>query len=161
MFYCLFLLVLSGRLYSVIVPMCGHIRPPDKSAYLKIIFFYFSTKTYVMGTQKNRLNETVLLSTKTHVKTDGQETNRNFMLKFLLNWTYDHMHFFHNADQLILRYTTNSFHYGVYFFTYWSLLLITFAISLIPDQVQRTVGPDLDSNCLIRLWFSKKYVFKI
>ena len=25
-------------------------------------FFYFSTKTYVLGTQKNRLNETVLLS---------------------------------------------------------------------------------------------------
>ena len=24
-------------------------------------FFYFSTKTYVVGTQKNRLNETVLL----------------------------------------------------------------------------------------------------
>ena len=30
-------------------------------------FSYFSTKTYVVGTQKNRLNETVLLSTKTHV----------------------------------------------------------------------------------------------
>ena len=29
----------------------------------KLLFFYFSTKTYV-GTQKNRLNETVLLSTK-------------------------------------------------------------------------------------------------
>ena len=28
-------------------------------------FPYFSTKTYVMGTQKNRLNETVLLSTQT------------------------------------------------------------------------------------------------
>ena len=32
-------------------------RPPDKLSY----FFYFSTKTYVLGTQKNRLNETVLL----------------------------------------------------------------------------------------------------
>ena len=39
-------------------------RPPDKSAYLKINFSYFSTKTYVVGTQKNRLNETVLLSTQ-------------------------------------------------------------------------------------------------
>ena len=29
----------------------------------KIICSYFSTKTYVVGTQKNRLNETVLLST--------------------------------------------------------------------------------------------------
>ena len=28
---------------------------------LKSFFFYFSTKTYVVGTQKNRLNETVLL----------------------------------------------------------------------------------------------------
>ena len=27
------------------------------------MFFYFSTKTYVVGTQKNRLNDTVLLST--------------------------------------------------------------------------------------------------
>ena len=26
--------------------------------------FYFSTKAYVVGTQKNRLNETVLLSTQ-------------------------------------------------------------------------------------------------
>ena len=33
------------------------------------LFSYFSTKTYVVGTQKNCLNETVLLSTKTYVKT--------------------------------------------------------------------------------------------
>ena len=31
---------------------------------------YFSTKTYVEGTQKNRRNETVLLSTKLQVKSD-------------------------------------------------------------------------------------------
>ena len=30
----------------------------------KNIFPYFSTRTYVVGTQKNRLNETVLLSTQ-------------------------------------------------------------------------------------------------
>ena len=30
----------------------------------KNLFSYFSTKTYVVGTQKNRLNETVLLSTQ-------------------------------------------------------------------------------------------------
>ena len=30
----------------------------------KNYFPYFSTKTYVMGTQKNRLNETVLLGTR-------------------------------------------------------------------------------------------------
>ena len=28
------------------------------------LFSYFSTKTYVVGTQKNRLNETILLSTQ-------------------------------------------------------------------------------------------------
>ena len=27
-------------------------------------FFYFLSKTYLLGTQKNRLNETVLLSTQ-------------------------------------------------------------------------------------------------
>ena len=36
-------------------------RPPDKSAYWKIIFFISHPK-HVVGTQKNRLNETVLLS---------------------------------------------------------------------------------------------------
>ena len=38
-------------------------RPLVKSAY-KILFSYFSTKTYVVGTQKNHLNEMVLLSTQ-------------------------------------------------------------------------------------------------
>ena len=38
------------------------VRTLVKSAYQKSIF-YFLTKTYVVGTQKNRLNETVLLST--------------------------------------------------------------------------------------------------
>ena len=37
---------------------------PNKSAELKIFFSYFSNKTYVVGTQKNRLNETVLLSSQ-------------------------------------------------------------------------------------------------
>ena len=35
-------------------------RPPDKSVYKN----YFSTKTYVVGTQKNLLHEMVLLSTQ-------------------------------------------------------------------------------------------------
>ena len=35
-----------------------------KSVQLKIHFFFISTKTYVVGTQKNRLNERVLLSTE-------------------------------------------------------------------------------------------------
>ena len=33
----------------------------------KKIFFYFSTKTYVVGTQKNRLNEMFFLSTLKHM----------------------------------------------------------------------------------------------
>ena len=42
-------------------------RPPDKSVYWKtIIFIYHESKTYAVGTQKNRLNETVLLSTQKH-----------------------------------------------------------------------------------------------
>ena len=35
------------------------------------LFSYFSTKTYVMSTQKNRLNETVLLSTQNTCFNDG------------------------------------------------------------------------------------------
>ena len=42
-------------------PLC--VKPPDKRV-IKNYFSYFSTKTYVVGTQKNRLNETVLLSTQ-------------------------------------------------------------------------------------------------
>ena len=37
----------------------SYCRPPDKSVFLKIIFLM-----YVVGTQKNRLNVTVLLSTQ-------------------------------------------------------------------------------------------------
>ena len=43
-----------------------YIRPldhVDRSVCLKIIFSYNSTKTYVVGTQKSHLNETILLST--------------------------------------------------------------------------------------------------
>ena len=35
------------------------------------IFSDFSTKTYAVGTQNSRLIDMVLLSTKTHVKSDG------------------------------------------------------------------------------------------
>ena len=34
-------------------------------------FFYFSIKTYVVDTQKNHLNETVLLSTQNTCSNDG------------------------------------------------------------------------------------------
>ena len=39
-------------------------RPLVKRAYQKINFTYFLTKIYVVGTQNNRLNETVLFSTQ-------------------------------------------------------------------------------------------------
>ena len=40
------------------------LRTLVKSVYQNIFFFfYFSTKTYVVGIQKNRLNETVLNET--------------------------------------------------------------------------------------------------
>ena len=36
-------------------------RTPDKSGYLKKYLSYFSTKTSVVGTQKNRHDETFLM----------------------------------------------------------------------------------------------------
>ena len=39
-------------------------NPSDKSAYWKTIFFISHPKHNVVGSQKNRLNETVLLSTQ-------------------------------------------------------------------------------------------------
>ena len=42
-----------------------------------------------MGAQKNRLDETVLLSTKTYAKNYGQEDNYNFTLNiFVLTCEY-------------------------------------------------------------------------
>ena len=37
----------------------------------KLFFLFLNQNICCVGTQKNRLNETVLLSTKTHVLTDG------------------------------------------------------------------------------------------
>ena len=45
-------------------------RAQDKCV-IKNYFSYSSTKTYVVGTQKNHLNEAFLLSTKIYVITDG------------------------------------------------------------------------------------------
>ena len=47
------------------------IRTLVKSVYQKNDFLISKQRHNVVGTQKNRLNETVLLSTKTYVKTDG------------------------------------------------------------------------------------------
>ena len=45
-------------------------RRPDTSQLSKINFLISQPKTNVVGTQKNRLNETVRLSTKTNAKTE-------------------------------------------------------------------------------------------
>ena len=44
-----------------------------KECVLENYFLYFSSKTYVVGTQKNRLNETVLLSTQNTFKLMGKK----------------------------------------------------------------------------------------
>ena len=52
-------------------------------------FSYFSMKTYVVGTQKNRHNETVLLSTQKHMlKLIGKEINAILGAQAILIWTY-------------------------------------------------------------------------
>ena len=43
-------------------------RSPDMSVYL--FFVHFSTKTYVVGTQKNHLNAMALLSTQNNFQTN-------------------------------------------------------------------------------------------
>ena len=50
----------SVVLIGIISYSISNYRPLDKS--VKTYFSYFSTKTYVVGIQKNCLNETVLLS---------------------------------------------------------------------------------------------------
>ena len=66
-------------------------------------FSYFSTKTYELGTQKNGLDKTVLLSTFKKCLTDGKENNNNFTLFFLLNWPYGRsvLHIYYHLDGLI------------------------------------------------------------
>ena len=51
----------GGEIEHIVLHSRGS-RPPDKSEYL--IFSLFLDKKYVMGTQKNRLIETVLWSTQ-------------------------------------------------------------------------------------------------
>ena len=49
-------------MHQLIVIVVG--SPLVLSVYQKNYFSYFSTKTYVVGSQKKRLNERVLLSTQ-------------------------------------------------------------------------------------------------
>ena len=55
---------MCGLSLALCSPSC---RPPDKSVYVKIIFLISQPKHNVVGTQKNRLDETVLLSTQKHM----------------------------------------------------------------------------------------------
>ena len=54
-------------------------------------FSFFSTKTYVVGTQKNCLNETVLLSTQNRLmfRLLGKKIIAFLRSKYLLNWNYE------------------------------------------------------------------------
>ena len=53
--------------------LAAYVRPLVKSVYQKKkkYFSYFKTKTCVVGTQKNRLNETVHLTPKSYAKNYG------------------------------------------------------------------------------------------
>ena len=51
-----------GMIYIGMTRYCY--RPTDKKCLTENYFSYFPIKTYVVGIQKNRLNETVLLSTQ-------------------------------------------------------------------------------------------------
>ena len=56
---------------------------------IRVQFSYFSTQTYVVSTQKNRLNETVLLSTQNTYRLMGKEINAILGAQTILIWTYD------------------------------------------------------------------------
>ena len=59
--------------------------PPDSEA-IKNLFSYSSTKTHVVGTQKNRLIETVLLSTQnTCLKGCERKYSKFYKLKVCLS----------------------------------------------------------------------------
>ena len=61
-----------------------------------VVFSYFSNKTYVVGAQKNRLNETVLSST--------QNKCQNWWIRKYLQFYVDSYSFFneHNALRVII-----------------------------------------------------------
>ena len=75
---CLYLHGIPLNLYNCMKCTQYTATPPDQSAYLKIIFFYFSSKTYVVGTQKNRLTEMVFLSTQNTVLNQWVRNELNF-----------------------------------------------------------------------------------
>ena len=58
---------LAAFIHGVEGLMCASKKKTDKPLVISVCtkkIMFFSTKRYVVGTQKNRLNETVLLSTE-------------------------------------------------------------------------------------------------
>ena len=68
-----------------ILNFCQIIRLLVKSAYQKIFFSYFSTKTYIVGTLKNRLIERVLLSTQNMLQLEGKKIFAIYAQRFCLS----------------------------------------------------------------------------
>ena len=52
---------------------------------MRSIFFVFSVKTFLVGTQKNGVNEVALSGTKAHAQTGDQEDNYNIHPKSYLS----------------------------------------------------------------------------
>ena len=97
-----------------------------KQCVTKNFFFHLSIKTYVVGAQKNRLNETFLLS--------NQNTPLNWWIRM---------------DKKIITILC----FLSLPASHW---LITFANILVPDQDRQNVSPDLDPNCLTLWSYSWK-----
>ena len=102
----------------------------QKFVYLYQYYFsYSSTKTYDVGTQKNCLNEMILLRAKTNDKIDG--------LKIIYNFSLNNFIYLNLRISKILLNPCLLVH-----------LLMTFANSLDPEQARQNVGPDLGPNSL-------------
>ena len=65
-------------------------------------FFLYSTKTYVVCTQKNRLNETALLNTKHMFKLMGKEINAILGAQTILIWTFDTVTCWWSSSDLVV-----------------------------------------------------------
>ena len=71
-------------------------RLPDMRMCTVIEKYYlnFSTKTYIVGTQKNRFNETVHLSTQNRFKLMGRKIISILQSLVLRNWANVYSFFF-------------------------------------------------------------------
>ena len=64
-------------------------QAPKQECVTENYFSCFSTKTYAVGTQKNRLDETVLLNTQNTCLNRLIRKLSQFYAKNMLNWSYD------------------------------------------------------------------------